>query len=99
MVHAHLDNAARQSSWNVSAPTVDLGYAKYQGVRLSGGVDQYLGLRYAQPPLGPLRFRAPQDPLPQLNGTQDASQVSRTKDCRLFPDLYAVEVVERLTAV
>ncbi|PYH43462.1 putative carboxylesterase [Aspergillus saccharolyticus JOP 1030-1] len=46
-----------------SAPTVDLGYAKYQGTRLPGGVDQFLGMRYAAPPLADLRFRAPQDPV------------------------------------
>lgn len=54
---------------------VDLGYARYQGVQLAAGVNQYLGLRYAAPPLGDLRFRAPEDP--PSNGTvQDASQVS-----------------------
>ncbi|KFY70659.1 hypothetical protein V498_10282, partial [Pseudogymnoascus sp. VKM F-4517 (FW-2822)] len=47
-----------------STPQVDLGYAQYQGSRLAIGVDQYLGMRFAAPPLGDLRFRAPQDPLP-----------------------------------
>ena len=42
---------------------VDLGYARYQGVGLAAGVNQYLGLRFAAPPLGNLRFRAPADPL------------------------------------
>ncbi|ROW04766.1 hypothetical protein VMCG_04733 [Cytospora schulzeri] len=58
-----------------SSPTVDLGYAKYRGTRLSGGVDQYLGMRYASPPLGDLRFRAPQDPRPE-SGIQNASNVT-----------------------
>ena len=57
-------------------PHVDLGYAKYQGSRVAAGVDQYLGMRYAQPPLGDLRFRAPQDPLPS-DSLQDASTVSK----------------------
>jgi hypothetical protein len=39
---------------------VDLGYSRHQGVSVSEGeVVQYLGMRYAAPPLGDLRFRAP----------------------------------------
>lgn len=53
-------------------PTVNLGYAKYQGVSVSQGVDQYLGIPYAAPPIDDLRWRAPQDPLPQ-SSVQDAS--------------------------
>lgn len=56
-------------------PTIDLGYAKYQGLRLQAGVDQFLGMRYAKAPLGSLRFRAPRDPTPQTE-LQDASKVS-----------------------
>ncbi|KAK5994188.1 Lipase 1 [Cladobotryum mycophilum] len=55
------------------APVVDLGYAKYRGVGLKAGVDQFLGMRYAEAPLGDLRFRAPQDPTPQ-DAIQDAIQ-------------------------
>ncbi|KAF5374363.1 hypothetical protein D9758_004717 [Tetrapyrgos nigripes] len=42
---------------------VDLGYAKYQGVRneTSGNV-RFLGVRYAKDTAGPLRWRAPQTP-------------------------------------
>lgn len=57
---------------------VDLGYAKYQGTVLEAGVNQYLGMRYAAPPTGDLRWRAPRDP-PLARGVQDASRV------RLFP--------------
>ncbi|RFU75903.1 hypothetical protein TARUN_6365 [Trichoderma arundinaceum] len=56
-----------------SSPVVDLGYAKYRGVRLDAGVDQFLGMRFAQAPLGNLRFRAPQDPTPEKS-VQDASE-------------------------
>lgn len=57
-------------------PIVDLGYATYQGVRLKeAGVDQFLGMRYAASPLGHLRFRGPQDPIPK-SGVQDASSVN-----------------------
>ncbi|KAL3443912.1 Alpha/Beta hydrolase protein [Aspergillus insuetus] len=51
---------------------VDLGYARYQGVSVSDGVVQYLGMRYAASPLGDLRFRAPQDPSPNKT-IQEAS--------------------------
>src|SRR5436305_11450031 len=44
-------------------PVVDVGYAKYQGVTHDAGVIKWLGIRYAAPPLGHLRFAAPQDPL------------------------------------
>lgn len=42
---------------------VDLGYTQYKGIRTPNGIDKWLGMRYAAPPLGDLRFRAPQDPL------------------------------------
>ncbi|KAJ0418582.1 carboxylesterase estA [Aspergillus carlsbadensis] len=54
-------------------PLVDLGYSKYQGVRLATGVDQFLGMRFAAPPLDHLRFRAPRDPI-QHSAVQDASE-------------------------
>ncbi|KAK2050170.1 carboxylesterase [Colletotrichum somersetense] len=51
--------------------TVDLGYARYSGNVLPSGVNQFLGMRYAAPPIGNLRWRAPQDPEPK-EGTTDA---------------------------
>lgn len=54
--------------------TVDLGYAQYKGFRTSNGIDKWFGMRYAAPPLGDLRFRAPQDPLSASK--QTAFQVS-----------------------
>lgn len=70
-------HAARQTDANDDdAPTVDLGYATYRGIRLQdAGVDEYLGMRYAQAPVGNLRFRAPQDPLPETE-IQNATSVS-----------------------
>lgn len=60
----------------ISSPVVDLEYAKYRGERLGDAdVDQYLGMRYAAPPLGDLRFRAPRDPIPE-SGVQNASSVN-----------------------
>ena len=55
-------------------PIVDLGYARYQGKALPNGISQWLGIRYAAPPLKNLRFEAPQDP-PSVDGVQDASTV------------------------
>jgi carboxylesterase type B len=64
-----------------ATPIVDLGYTKYGGTSLPAGVNQFLGMRYAAPPLGNLRFRAPADPVP-VKGTQDATAVrSSTQQC------------------
>jgi acetylcholinesterase len=41
--------------------TVDLGYSQYQGYTAEG-VNQWLGIRFAAPPTGDLRWRAPQPP-------------------------------------
>ncbi|KAL7898272.1 Alpha/Beta hydrolase protein [Trichoderma sp. SZMC 28014] len=53
--------------------TVDVGYSVYQGQALPNGVSQWLGIRYAAPPLGELRFAPPQDPL-HTEGIQNATQ-------------------------
>ncbi|PLB44716.1 putative triacylglycerol lipase [Aspergillus steynii IBT 23096] len=52
---------------------VDLGYTRYKGQALPNGIVQWLGMRYAAPPVGPLRFSAPQDP-EEVDGIQDAFQ-------------------------
>ncbi|KAJ7894162.1 Alpha/Beta hydrolase protein [Mycena olivaceomarginata] len=45
------------------SPIVDLGYAQYQGaVNPANSITHFLGIRYAAPPLGDLRWRAPQAP-------------------------------------
>lgn len=53
-------------------PLVHLNYTSYRGTALPNGVTQWLGLRYAAPPLGNLRFAGPQPPLPTYNGTVNA---------------------------
>ena len=55
-------------------PVVDLGYSKYQGRNPQNGVNEWLGIRYAAPPVGDLRFAAPQDPV-QNNTVQKANTV------------------------
>lgn len=57
---------------------VDLGYSKYRGVSKSNGISQWLGMRYAAPPLGDLRFRAAEDPL-NTTALQLATTVSNMK--------------------
>lgn len=54
------------------SPLVKLDYSTYQGETLPNGVSQWLGMRYAAPPVGDLRFSAPEDPL-HYNGTQSAT--------------------------
>lgn len=56
--------------------TVDLDYTTYIGTAQSGGtgVTEWLGLRFAAPPLGSLRFEPPQDP-PVVETPQPANQV------------------------
>ena len=81
---------------------VDLSYASYRGTALSNGVTQWLGMRFAAPPLGHLRFAAPEDPLRETSGIKPAhahgpyclgtasgppTNVS-SEDC-LFMDIYA----------
>ena len=59
----------------ILGPKVDLGYTVVQGLSYPGGISQWLGVRYAQPPLGNLRFAEPQNLTP--NSTlQMVTQVS-----------------------
>lgn len=53
---------------------VGLNYAKYEGTALPGGITQWLGMRFAAPPLGDLRWRAPREPHHE-RGIQKADQV------------------------
>ena len=53
---------------------VDLGYARYAGMQVNSDVLAFLGMRYAAPPMGELRWRAPVEP-PSINSTQDANTV------------------------
>ena len=50
-----------------AGPLVSLDYATLEGAS-TGGVETFLGVPYAQSPVGNLRFRRPRPPLP-LSGT------------------------------
>ncbi|KZT28132.1 putative triacylglycerol lipase [Neolentinus lepideus HHB14362 ss-1] len=82
-------------------PLVDVDYAQYLGTARPGGVTDWLGIRYAAPPLANLRFAAPQDPLPAggvqvadqhglicLSTPGDPNDTTTSEDC-LFLDVYA----------
>lgn len=59
------DHALRQRDDTPSTDNlqVDLGYEIYQGVNnAQTGLDEWLGIRFAAPPIGPLRWQAPQPP-------------------------------------
>lgn len=56
-------------------PTVQVGCNQYAGVTSYSGITKWLGLRYAAPPVGDLRFSPPEDPI-CYSGTQTASAVS-----------------------
>jgi hypothetical protein len=65
-------------SYNVTttnSPLVDLGYSQYLGsTTFDGRVNEFIGVRFAAPPLGDLRWRAPADPL-ETDGIQNATAV------------------------
>jgi carboxylesterase type B len=72
-----LSLAVASSSWLVLAnPQVNLGYATYEGATLGNGVNQFLGMRYAAPPLGQNRFKRAVDPLSE-EGIVLAKEVRR----------------------
>ncbi|KAK5133937.1 hypothetical protein LTR08_007057 [Meristemomyces frigidus] len=86
---------------------VHLGYATYRGVVGANGVTKWLGVRYAAPPLGDLRFAAPMPPV-KSHGLQEADAHGPTclatnagpptavsnEDC-LFMDIYAPSNMKR----
>src|ERR1700733_14876533 len=62
-------------------PTINLGYIRQQATEhnSTNGLYIYRNVRYARPPIGELRFRKPQPPLPEPAGTiSDGSQYKTT---------------------
>ncbi|KAG2342022.1 alpha/beta-hydrolase [Suillus weaverae] len=67
----------------ISASTVNLGYAQYQGsIDTATNITSFLGIRYAAPPVGELRWAAPQPPS-NASGVQQAT--SEPHECYQAP--------------
>ncbi|PCG91256.1 Carboxylesterase, type B [Penicillium occitanis (nom. inval.)] len=56
-------------------PQVNLGYATYEGTSLFNGVKQFLGMRYAAPPLKENRLRRAVAPLEETGGVMAKESV------------------------
>jgi para-nitrobenzyl esterase len=65
-------SAASRPPRSVSALVVRLADGQIRGKR-TGGTNEFLGIPYAAPPVGPLRWRAPQPP-PHWRGIRTATQ-------------------------
>ncbi|KAG1888833.1 Alpha/Beta hydrolase protein [Suillus subluteus] len=67
----------------VSTPIVNLAYAQYQGsVDTATNITSFLGIRYAAPPVGDLRWAAPQPPL-AVSEVQQAT--TQPNECNQAP--------------
>ncbi|EIW83561.1 alpha beta-hydrolase [Coniophora puteana RWD-64-598 SS2] len=56
-------SSAGPTPFDASSPVVDLGYAQYQGIyNTTSNTTNFLSVRYGAPPVGDLRFAAPQPP-------------------------------------
>lgn len=55
-------------------PLVKLPYSEFAGTVQSNGITQWLGIPFAAPPVGELRFAPPSDP-PIKTGVQQADKV------------------------
>jgi len=61
---------------------VDTGYAQYRGIRAFDNTVAYLGIPYAEPPVGDLRFRRPTP----LNTTRIRNIASGVVDATSYPN-------------
>ncbi|CAE6511051.1 unnamed protein product [Rhizoctonia solani] len=76
------------TSSRATAPTVLLPDARYQGFHnATSGLDVFLGIRYAQAPVGNLRWRAPKAPVPENKLVQATSQPAKCFQLNLLGDV------------
>ncbi|KAL1304611.1 hypothetical protein AAFC00_003578 [Neodothiora populina] len=92
-------------------PLAQLSYATYRGTALPNGITQFLGLRFAAPPVGNLRFAAPKDPLieysiveadthgPLCLATGGGPPTDANQEDCLFLDVYAPSNATELSAL
>lgn len=66
--------------------TVDLGYTTYVGSDSDADVSQWLGMSFAAPPLGDLRWRTPADPV--VNHTIQSATQFRAGCLGVSQDMY-----------
>ncbi|KAF9789721.1 Alpha/Beta hydrolase protein [Thelephora terrestris] len=84
--------AAAISNKRDGGPVVGLSYATFQGAS-SGGVESFLGIPYAQPPVGNLRFRRPQPPLPSSDTKLVSDLVATTYGDACLQQSYTLPIV------
>jgi len=75
LLHAGV-HATMAATKRAGGPVVNLKYATFEGAS-AGGVDRFLGVPYARPPVGSLRFRRPRSPLP-VPGNTLVSKLARS---------------------
>jgi hypothetical protein len=77
--------AKRQANGTSGSLQVDLGYEVYEGYHNStADINYWKGVRYAAPPLGELRFQAPQPPA--INRSQVISAAEYGPICPQSPN-------------
>jgi carboxylesterase type B len=74
ILFAALVSGQSYAAYNSSRPTAKTLNGTYAGRYLdSWDQDLFLGIPYAQPPIGPLRFKWPQSIVTAFSGIKDAS--------------------------
>lgn len=69
-------------------PTVKTDHVTYVGLTTQKGTEAYLGIPYAKPPIGPLRWKAP-EPLDPQEGVRDCTRFGNSALQKYDPVMYA----------